>query len=85
MKKILGIVVLSLVFYVNPLTIRDSNAWWFSDPLEKCMDRVEKSGIDSRFAAKACAGSTKATLKCMDRVEATGIDPRFAAKSCTGN
>ena len=44
MKKLLGIVVLSLTFYINPITIKDSNAGLldiFSDPLKVYMDRVE--------------------------------------------
>ena len=59
MKKLLGILVLSLVFYVNPLTISDSNAGWFSDPMEKCMDRLIKGSYSgneqySVAAAKMC-------------------------------
>ena len=62
MKKLLGIVVLSLFFYSNPLVIKNSKAGLFSSPLEKCMDRV----IDGTFngnkkssatAAKICTGN----------------------------
>ena len=63
MKKLFSsIVVLSLVFYVNPLTISDSNAGWFSDPLEKCMNRVIKGTFNgnerlSADAAQLCLGN----------------------------
>jgi hypothetical protein len=95
MKKILGIVVLSLIFYSNPMVIENSKAGLFSSPLEKCMDRVIKgtfSGNEqsSGAAAKLCQGADKGTIKCMDRV----IEGTFngneqssgaAAKLCTGN
>ena len=62
MKKLLSIIFLSLVFYVNPLTISDSNAGWFSDPLEKCMNRVIKGTFNgnerlSADAAQLCLGN----------------------------
>ena len=95
MKKILGIIVLSLVFYVNPLTISDSNAGWFSDPLEKCMNRVIKGTFNgnerlSADAAQLCAGANEGTNKCMSRVikgtfngnERLSAD---AAQLCLGN
>ena len=95
MKKLFGIVVLSLVFYSNPILIENSKAGLFSSPLEKCMDRVIKgtfSGNEesSGAAAKLCQGADKGTIKCMDRViegtfsgneESSGA----AAKLCTGN
>ena len=61
MKKLLGIVVLSLVFYSNPLVIQNSKAGLFSSPLEKCMDRVIKGTYNgneqsSGAAAKLCTG-----------------------------
>jgi|TARA_B110000027_G_C15906026_1_gene206236 hypothetical protein len=73
MKKLLGIIILSLVFYVNPLTISDSNAGWFSDPMEKCMDRVLKFSFDNdkektANAAAYCKSASSSSLKCMDRV-----------------
>jgi len=73
MKKFLGITILSLVFYVNPLTISDSNAGWFSDPMEKCMDRVLKFSFDNdkektANAAAYCKSASSSSLKCMDRV-----------------
>ena len=95
MKKILGIIVLSLVFYVNPLTINDSNAGWFSDPLEKCMDRLIKGAYSgneqySAAAAKFCKGADKSTDKCMDRLIKGSYrgDEQYsaaAAKMCLGN
>ena len=95
MKKLLGFVALSLVFYSNPLIIKDSKADLFSSPLEICMDRV----IDGTFngseqsagaAAKICQGADKSTIKCMDRVIKGTFngDKRSsgaAAKVCTGN
>ena len=95
MKKLLGIIVLSLVFYVNPLTISDSNAGWFSDPLEKCMDRLIKGSYkgDEQYsapAAKFCKGADKSTEKCMDRLIKGSYrgDEQYsaaAAKMCLGN
>jgi hypothetical protein len=72
-KKLLGIIVLSLVFYYNPLVIKVSKAGWFSSPLEKCMDRVIKGtfeGDDALAAAAAhvCKGANKGTDKCMDKI-----------------
>ena len=86
MKKLLGILVLSLVFYINPLVIEDSNAGWFSNPLEKCMDRViENAGYNEIGAARVCKGAHKGTEKCMDRViENTGYNEIGAARACTG-
>lgn len=62
MKKFLGFVFLSLVFYSNPILIENSKAGLFSSPLEKCMDRVIKgtfSGNEqsSGAAAKLCTGN----------------------------
>ena len=95
MKKLLGIIVLSLVFYVNPLTINDSNAGWFSDPMEKCMDRLIKGTYNnneqySAVAAKFCKGADKSTDKCMDRLIKGTYNNKesysvAAAKMCLGN
>ena len=95
MKKHLSIIFLSLVFYVNPLTINDSNAGWFSDPLEKCMDRLIKGSYrgDEQYsaaAAKFCKGADKSTDKCMDRLIKGSYrgDEQYsaaAAKMCLGN
>ena len=95
MKKLLGIVVLSLVFYVNPLTISDSNAGWFSDPMEKCMDRLIKGTYNndeqySAAAAKFCKGADKSTEKCIDRLIKGTYNNKesysaAAAKMCLGN
>ena len=90
MKKLLGIVVLGLFIGFNPLIIKFSYAGLldiFSDPLEVCMDKVlDKTNVNSAYAAKVCAGSTKATLKCMDRVVSTSnVNMAYAAKVCTGN
>ena len=62
MKKLLGIVVLSLIFYFNPFLNKISNAGWFSNPLEKCMDRVIKGTYagNEKYAvpaAKFCTGN----------------------------
>ena len=57
LEKLLGIVVLSLIFYINPIIIKDSNAGWLSNPLEKCMDRVlENSSANEIGAARICTG-----------------------------
>ena len=95
MKKILWIVVLSLVFYSNPILIENSKAGLFSSPLEKCMDRVVKGTFygDEEYsarAAKLCGGADKGTSKCMDRVIKGTFygDEEYsarAAKLCTGN
>ena len=54
MKKLLGILVLSLVFYINPIVVEDSNSWT-SDPLDKCMSRVIKGSFNGNeeYAANA--------------------------------
>ena len=39
--------VLSLVFYINLLMINGSKAGWFSDPIEKCMDRLIKGSYNN--------------------------------------
>ena len=95
MKKFLGIVVLSLVFYSNPLVIQNSKAGLFSSPLEKCMDRVIKYTFygDEEYSAKAaklCQGADKSTSKCMDRIIKGTFsgDKEYSAKAaklCTGN
>ena len=95
MRKLLGIIFLSLVFYVNPLTINDSNAGWFSDPLEKCMDRLIKGAYSgneqySAAAAKFCKGADKSTDKCMNRLIKGSYSNNeqysvAAAKMCLGN
>ena len=57
LEKLLGIAVLSLIFYINPIIIKDSNAGWFSNLLEKCMDRVlENSSANEIGAARICTG-----------------------------
>ena len=94
-KKILGIIVLGLIFYINPLTIHDSNAGWFSDPMEKCMDRLIKGTYNnneqySAVAAKFCKGADKSTDKCMDRLIKGTYNNKesysvAAAKMCLGN
>ena len=95
MKKILGIIVLSLVFYSNPIIIKSSNAGWFSDPLEKCMDRAIKHTFngDEQYAATAakfCKGADSSTDKCIDRlIKGTFNNNKkyalTAAKLCLGN
>ena len=95
MKKFLGIVVLSLVFYSNPLLVENSKAGLFSSPLEKCMDRVIKYTFfgDEEYSAKAaqlCQGANKGTSKCMDRIIKGTFygDKEYSAKAaklCTGN
>ena len=86
MKKLLGILVLSLFIGFNPLAVKLSNAGLldiFKDPLEICMDRLQERGIWIGEAAERCAGSSKATLKCMDKLEARGIWVGEAASKCT--
>ena len=61
MKKLLGILVLGLVFYINPIVVKDSNSWT-SNPLDKCMSRVIKGTYDGNeknaaYAAKQCLGN----------------------------
>ena len=61
MKKLLGILVLSLVFYINPIVVEDSNSW-ISNPLDKCMNRVIKgtwkgNEFYAATAAKMCLGN----------------------------
>ena len=95
MKKLLGIVVLSLVFYSNPILIENSKAGLFSSPLEKCMNRVIKYTFydDETYSAKAaqlCQGANKGTSKCMDRIIKGTFygDETYSAKAaklCTGN
>ena len=61
MKKLLGILVLALFIYINPLSIRISYAGIFDifkDPVELCMDRVMDMGEDPYSAARACTGKT---------------------------
>ena len=95
MKKLLGIVVLSLFICFNPLVIKFSYAGlldMFKDPLEICMDRVIKSLGGSKLytgdAAYACSGANRSTGKCMDRVikswGGSKIYTDYAAKKCTG-
>ena len=73
MKSCLGIIMISLLFYMNPISVKNSNAGLFSSPLEKCMDRVIKFSLDgdkgrSAHAAALCKSATNASLKCMDKV-----------------
>ena len=61
MKKLLGPVILGLVFYINPLVVEDSNSWT-SNPLDKCMSRVIKGTYNGNeklaaAAAKLCLGN----------------------------
>ena len=59
MKKLLGILVLSLIFYINPIMIKDSNAVSLDgskDPLEICMDRVVADKWNVDHAARSCTG-----------------------------
>jgi len=93
--KFLGIFVISLIFYFNPITINTSNSGWFSNPLEKCMDRLIKGTYagNEKYAvpaAKFCHGADKSTDKCMDRlIKGTYAgNEKYAvpaAKFCTGN
>ena len=95
MKKLLGILVLSLTFYINPIMIKDSNAGLFSSPLEKCMDRVIKGSFNGNeqhaaAAAKICQGADESTDRCMDRVIKGSFRENeqyaaAAAKLCLGN
>ena len=67
MTKILTIIFLTLFLIGN------ANAIFFSDPLEKCMDRVIKGTYKGNeeyavAAAKFCKGANKSTSKCMDRL-----------------
>jgi len=89
MKKLLGIVVLGLLLGGS------AYAGWFSDPLEKCMDRLIKGSYsgDEQYsapAAKFCKGADKSTDKCMDRLIKGSYrgDEQYsaaAAKMCLGN
>ena len=94
MKKLLGIVVLSLVFYINPILVEDSNSWTLN-PLDKCMSRVIKGTYGGRermaaAAAELCAGADQTTDKCMTRVIKGTYGGRermaaAAAEFCLGN
>ena len=87
-NKLLGIVALGLILNFNPLFFKFSKAGLldFSDPLETCMEIVEKNtSVDTYAAAYACSGSTKSTLKCMNKVlKNTSVDAYAAATVCTG-
>ena len=95
MKKLLIVTTLSLVFFSNPMLIKNSKAGLFSSPLEKCMDRVVEGTFNgneqsSGAAAKLCRGADKSTIKCMDRVikgtfNGNEQSSGAAAKLCTGN
>ena len=58
-NKLLGIVALGLILNFNPLFFKFSKAELldFSDPLETCMEIVEKNtSVDTYAAATVCAG-----------------------------
>ena len=60
-KRFLGILVLGLVFYINPIVVEDSNSWT-SNPLDKCMSRVIKGTYNGNErmaagAAQLCLGN----------------------------
>ena len=59
MKSCLGIIMISLLFYMNPISVKNSNAGLFSSPLEKCMDRViaKEGDWETAYAAKVCNGN----------------------------
>ena len=88
MKKLLGIVVLGLVFYVNPIVVEDSNAF-FKNPQEKCVDRILDQWQNNAVAAasKYCVGANKYTLKCIDRIldQWNNNAVSAAAKYCQGS
>ena len=95
MKSYLGIIMISLLFYMNPISVKNSNAGLFSSPLEKCMDRAIKHTFngDEQYAATAakfCKGADSSTDKCIDRlIKGTfNNNKRYAltaAKLCLGN
>ncbi len=94
MKKLLGITIVSLVFYFNPIIVNNAKSWG-TDPLEKCMNRVIKGTFNGNenlaaSAAKLCAGANKGTDKCMSRVIKGTYNGNenlaaSAAKLCLGN
>ena len=58
-NKLLGIVALGLILNFNPLFFKFSKAGLldFSDPLETCMEIVEKNtSVDTYAAATVCTG-----------------------------
>jgi len=79
MKKLLGIVVLSLIWSGN---VNASLFDIFKEPVEICMDRFESAGSSTTTAARKCAGITKGELKCMLRLIEDGKSPRSALYRC---
>jgi hypothetical protein len=82
MKKLLGILVLSLLL-IFPLSVNNSYSF-FDTPVEKCMDKLQDKNIYITAAAKFCNKFTKESLKCMNKLEDKGIYITAAAKFCNG-
>ena len=77
MKKILLIIFLSFLWSSNAQS-------FFSNPIEKCMDRVQEEGLHINYAAKICNNFTKDSIKCMKKVVNSGMYVTAAAKRCFG-
>ena len=77
MKKLLGIIVLGLL-------LSGSAQSFFSDPIEKCMDKVQAEGIIISYAANICNNFTKDSIQCMNDLLDKGIFVTASAKFCNG-
>lgn len=57
---------------------------FFSDPIEKCMDKVQTEGIHINYAAKICNNFTKDSIQCMNDLLDKDIYVIRSAKYCNG-
>ena len=77
MKKLLAIVVLGFLWCGSAQS-------FFSDPIEKCMDKVQAKGVYISYAAKICNNFTKDSTQCMNDLLYKGIYVTASAKYCNG-
>ena len=80
MKKILGILVLGLLWCGS---VSAGITDLFKSDNEFCMDKVMEEGTDAYYAAIVC--SKPPAKSCMKRVMEEGTDAYYAAKACGNN
>ena len=68
MKIFFFIKLIVLTVLINTSNYNNSEAFFFKDPVEQCMDYFIDDGYSSYTAARRCRGIDKGTFACMKKL-----------------
>ena len=82
MKVIVLFKLLSLIIILNITSFNKSEAFFFKEPVEECMDIFIDDDYSTSSAARRCRGVDKGIVTCMKKLIRDDYSPGTALRRC---